>query len=67
MTHTAAESLFHLATAMRAVYPRRSSYDRGSALTVDLAVANGEWRRRSAAGRRRTAIQSGNPERIEAD
>ena len=42
MSHIAAETLFQLAIAMRAAYPHRSSYDRGSALTIDLAVAYGE-------------------------
>jgi len=42
MSHIAAETLFQLAIAMRAAYPHRSSYDRGSPLTVDLAVAYGE-------------------------
>jgi hypothetical protein len=42
MSHIAAETLFHLAIAMRAAYPHRSSYDRASALTVDLAVEYGE-------------------------
>jgi hypothetical protein len=48
MTHIAAESLFHLAIAMRAAYPHRSSYYRGSTLTVDLAVAYGERLLRAA-------------------
>ena len=42
MSHIAAATLFQLAIAMRAAYPHRSSYDRGSALTIDLAVAYGE-------------------------
>jgi hypothetical protein len=48
MSHIAAETLFQLAIAMRAAYPHRSSYDRGSALTVDLAVAYGERLLRAA-------------------
>jgi hypothetical protein len=48
MSHIAAETLFHLAIAMRAAYPHRSSYDRGSALTVELAVAYGERLLRAA-------------------
>ena len=48
MSHFAAETLFHLAIAMRAAYPHRSSYDRGSALTVELAVAYGERLLRTA-------------------
>jgi len=48
MSHIAAETLFHLALAMRAAYPHRSSYDRGSALTVELAVAYGERLLRAA-------------------
>jgi hypothetical protein len=42
MTHIAAESLFHLAIAMRAAYPRRSSYDRRSSLTAADAIGYGE-------------------------
>ena len=42
MSHIAAASLFDLAIMMRAAYPHRSSYDRGSALTVDLAVSYAE-------------------------
>jgi hypothetical protein len=42
MSPTAAESLFHLAIAMRTAYPYRGPYDRGSALTVELAIAYGE-------------------------
>jgi hypothetical protein len=48
MGNVAAETLFQLAIAMRAAYPHRSSYDRGSPLTVDLAVAYGERLLRAA-------------------
>jgi len=48
MSHIAAETLFHLAIAMRAAYPLRSSYDRRSSLTVELAVAYGERLLRAA-------------------
>ena len=48
MSPIAAESLFHLAIAMRAAYPHRSSYDRGSGLTVELAVAYGDRLLRTA-------------------
>lgn len=48
MGNVAAETLFQLAIAMRAAYPHRSSYDRGSALTIDLALALGERLLRAA-------------------
>jgi hypothetical protein len=48
MSHIAADALLQLAIAMRAAYPHRSSYDRGSAFTVDLAVARGERLLRAA-------------------
>lgn len=56
MNHIAAETLFQLAIAMRAAYPHRSSYDRGTTLTVDLAVAYGERLLRAA---RRDAVATG--------
>jgi hypothetical protein len=42
MSPTEAESLFCLAIAMRTAYSLRGSYDRGSTLTVELAIAYGE-------------------------